>query len=114
MATSYKFNPFTGQLDIINSPTIAEELRQNIQDNFSQIKEIQDDFENRVVLVEFDNVNIIEVNLNQFEVRPSVEVWVINEYGIHAECFPDVQFTDTKIIVNFHDNYENGYLVFKQ
>ena len=114
MATSYKFNPLTGQLDMINSPTIAEELRQNIQDNFSQIKEIQNDFENRVVLVEFDNINIIEVNLNQFEVRPSVEVWVINEYGIHVECFPDVQFTDTKIIVDFHDSYENGYLVFKQ
>lgn len=114
MAISYRFNPYTGQLDAINSPSITQELRDNILENFNQIREIQDDFENRLVEVNFNNIDIIEINRNQFEIRPSLEVWVINNNGIHVECFPDVQFTDTKIIVNFHDSYESGYLVFKQ
>lgn len=114
MATIYTFNPLTGQLDAINNPAIAEELKTNIEENLNQIRNIRTDFDNRVVLVDFNNINIIEVNLNQFGIRPSVEVWVVNEFDIHVECFPDVQFTDTKVIVNFHDSYESGYLVFKQ
>lgn len=114
MAVVYKFNPLTGQLDAINNPSISKELRESIDQNFNQIKDIQEDFNNRVVLVDFDNVNNIEINRNQFVVRPSVEVWVVNSQGIHVECFPDVQFTDAKILIDFRNSYESGYLVFKQ
>ena len=114
MSVIYRFNPLSGQLDAVNNPEISNELRENIQHNLNQIRDIQEDFENRVVLVSFNNVDNIEINLNQFEIRPSVEVWVVNNLGVHVECFPDVQFTETKIIVNFHNEYESGYLVFKQ
>ena len=114
MTTVYKLNPYTGQFDAVSDPAIAEELKQNIQENFNQIRNIEENLNNRVELLEFNNIDNIEINLNQFGVRPSVEVWVVNQYGTHVECFPDIQFTETKIIVDFHDNYESGYLVLKQ
>lgn len=114
MTTVYRLNPYTGQFDAVNDPTIAEELKISIQENLNQIRDISEDLDNRVELVEFNNIDNIELNLNQFGIRPSVEVWVVNQYGTHVECFPDIQFTETKIIVDFHDNYESGYLVLKQ
>ena len=114
MATRYKFNPLTGSLDAINDPKILDELKRQIDDNLSDIEIIEDVVNNRTTRIDFNNVNNIETNLNQFNVRPLVEVWVENTNGIHLQCFPDVQYTDTKIIVNFHDSYEDGYLIFKQ
>lgn len=114
MAVIYRFNPLTGKLDAINDPSITSELKQNIQDNLNQIRDIQNDFEDRVVLVDFTNIDNIEINLNQFSVRPLVEVWVINTQGVHVQCFPDIQFTETKILIDFHESYESGYLVFRQ
>ena len=114
MATRYKFNPLTGNLDAINDPKILDDLKRQIDDNLSDIEIIEDVVNNRTTRIDFNNVNNIETNLNQFNVRPLVEVWVENNNGIHLQCFPDVQYTDTKIIVNFHDSYEDGYLIFKQ
>ena len=114
MTTRFKFNPLSGQLDAINDPKITEQLEGRIDSNLIEIDSIRDAFDNRTTRIDFTNVNNIETNLNQFSVRPLLEVWVENDNGIHLQCFPDVQYTDTKIIVNFHDSYEDGYLIFKQ
>ena len=114
MTTKFKFNPLSGQLDAINDPKIAENLESQISSNIVEIESIRDAFNARTIRIDFNNVNNIETNLNQFSVRPLLEVWVENDNGIHLQCFPDVQYTDTKIIVNFHNSYEDGYLIFKQ
>lgn len=114
MTTRFKFNPLTGQLDAINDPKITEQLGDRIGANLTEIESIREAFDNRTTRIEFNNANNIEMNLNQFSVRPLLEVWVENNNGIHLQCFPDVQYTDTKIIVDFHNNYEDGYLIFKQ
>lgn len=114
MTTKYRFNPLTGSLDAINDPRILETIGERVEDNISEIESIRDAFDNRTTRIEFNNVNNIETNLNQFSVRPLLEVWVENDNGIHLQCFPDVQYTQNKIIVNFHNSYEDGYLIFKQ
>ena len=114
MTTRFRFNPLTGRLDAINDPKLIDELKRRIDDNLSDIEVIEAAFNNRTTKIEFNNASNIETNLNLFNVRPLLEVWVENDNGIHLQCFPDVQYTDTKIIVNFHNSYEDGYLIFKQ
>lgn len=114
MTTKYRFNPLSGQFDAINDPQITEELGSQIGSNLAEIESMREAFDNRTTQIEFNNATNIEINSNQFSVRPLLEVWVEKNDGIHHHVFPDVQYTDTKIIVNFHGNYEDGYLILKQ